>query len=347
MPALICAWREGICPWPACSTWPMTTCSTCSGSTPARSSAAPIASPPSSVASQRGEAAAHLADRGARAAEDHGLGHGGARLLCRSWLRMGSGNGDRRAAGGPDIVPAHADIRNRPGRTHSDADTIAIGVFDGEGPPPDAPAEVGELLASGEARRSFKSLALTHAEGKRWLVVGLGAPTDFSAERARVAAAVACARAREISTRTLCWELPAGATRRPAGIAAALVEGTILGDYRFDSHKSTPAGADADEDGPPKHLERLIVAAPTGSRRRSPRRRCWRGGQSRARPAEPARQRPHADGARRVREGARARSRGRVGAGRGARRDRRPRHGRVRGGRPGLRRGAGADHDQV
>ena len=26
IPALICAWREGICPWPACSTWPMITC---------------------------------------------------------------------------------------------------------------------------------------------------------------------------------------------------------------------------------------------------------------------------------------------------------------------------------
>ena len=22
IPALICAWREGIWPWPACSTWP-------------------------------------------------------------------------------------------------------------------------------------------------------------------------------------------------------------------------------------------------------------------------------------------------------------------------------------
>ena len=27
MPALIWAWREGIWPWPACRTWPMTTCS--------------------------------------------------------------------------------------------------------------------------------------------------------------------------------------------------------------------------------------------------------------------------------------------------------------------------------
>src|SRR3954449_9285663 len=51
MPALICAWREGIWPWPAWRTCPMTTCWTCSGSTPARSSAALIAMLPSSVAS--------------------------------------------------------------------------------------------------------------------------------------------------------------------------------------------------------------------------------------------------------------------------------------------------------
>ena len=51
MPPLIWAWREGICPWPACRTWPKTTCSTCSGSTPERSSAASITWPPRSVAS--------------------------------------------------------------------------------------------------------------------------------------------------------------------------------------------------------------------------------------------------------------------------------------------------------
>ena len=49
MPALICAWREGICPTPAWSTWPITTCCTCSGATSARSSAAPMAMPPRSV----------------------------------------------------------------------------------------------------------------------------------------------------------------------------------------------------------------------------------------------------------------------------------------------------------
>ncbi len=52
IPALICAWREGIWPWPAWSTWPMTTCWTVSGATSARSSAALIAVAPSSVASR-------------------------------------------------------------------------------------------------------------------------------------------------------------------------------------------------------------------------------------------------------------------------------------------------------
>ncbi len=148
----------------------------------------------------------------------------------------------------------------------SDADTIAIGIFDGDGAPPQAPAQVGELLASGEARSSFKSLALTHADGRRWLVVGLGAQDELSAERARVVASVAGRRAREISTRTLCWVLPTGATMAsgPDEIAAALVEGTILSDYSFDTHKSAPAGEDGDADGPPKHLERLIVSGPDG-----------------------------------------------------------------------------------
>src|SRR3954453_10095467 len=51
IPPLIWACREGTWPWPACRTWPNTTCSTCSGATSARSSAPRIAVPPSSIAS--------------------------------------------------------------------------------------------------------------------------------------------------------------------------------------------------------------------------------------------------------------------------------------------------------
>ena len=66
MPPLIWAWREGICPWPACRTWPKITCWTCSAPTPERSSAASIAMPPSSGASSE-ERAPPILPTGVRA----------------------------------------------------------------------------------------------------------------------------------------------------------------------------------------------------------------------------------------------------------------------------------------
>jgi leucyl aminopeptidase len=139
----------------------------------------------------------------------------------------------------------------------SDADTIVLGVFDGDGVPEHAPAELGALLASGEARTAYKSLALAHASGKRWLLVGLGERASFTPERARVAATAVRDRARELSSVSLCWEAPRESALEVAG---ALVEGTILSDYRFERHKSAPAeAADATR---PKSLERLILSAP-------------------------------------------------------------------------------------
>jgi len=149
----------------------------------------------------------------------------------------------------------------------TEADTVVVGLLEGEEPRADAgglvPDPVGELLASGEAQRSFKALALTHAEGKRWLTVGLGARKDFTPERARIAAAIARERARELSTRVLCWEVPAagGGDDASAAVAGALVEGTILADYSFDLHKSKSAKAGGREgDSKPKHLDGLIVS---------------------------------------------------------------------------------------
>src|SRR5438045_201481 len=45
------------------------------------------------------------------------------------------------------------------------ADTIALGVFEGEELGQPAPPELSALVASGEARSSFKALALAHAGG--------------------------------------------------------------------------------------------------------------------------------------------------------------------------------------
>jgi leucyl aminopeptidase len=150
----------------------------------------------------------------------------------------------------------------------TDADTIAIAVFEEDAAPSAEPQQVGELLASGEAGRSFKSLAVTHAGGRRWLIVGLGKRHEFTPERARVAAAVARERAREISTKVLCWQVPAGVVGQTGRVhnetVAALVQGTMLADYSFDSHKSqasnTLRGASKqDSEAKPKHLEGLIL----------------------------------------------------------------------------------------
>jgi len=133
------------------------------------------------------------------------------------------------------------------------ADTIAIAVFGDEGVAHDTPGgELGALLDSGEAKRGYKKLALTHADGLRWLLVGMGRREELDAERARVVAALAHGRAVELGAQTLCWELP---HHVGDDIAAALVEGTALAAYRFARYKST--GGDEDGNG----LKALIVSA--------------------------------------------------------------------------------------
>jgi leucyl aminopeptidase len=141
----------------------------------------------------------------------------------------------------------------------SAADTIAVGLFDGDRPrvggSGELPPAAAELLASGEARATFRALALAHADGRRWLLVGLGGRGDFTPERARVVAAAVHERALELATRTLCWQAPIA---DDLDVCAALVEGTALADYRFERYKSA---APESADGAPKQLRELIVAA--------------------------------------------------------------------------------------
>jgi leucyl aminopeptidase len=140
------------------------------------------------------------------------------------------------------------------------ADTVAIGIFEGEAPPADLPDEAKELISGGEARGAAKACAVAHAAGKRWLLVGLGKREGFTAERARTAAAGAHGRALELSTKSLCWQTPEGTGD---GFAAALTEGTALADYRFDRFRTAPA----EEGAAPKHIAELIVSAPDAADR--------------------------------------------------------------------------------
>jgi leucyl aminopeptidase len=131
------------------------------------------------------------------------------------------------------------------------ADTIVVGVFEDEGIAHDtADRALGALLEAGEARPRFRHLAQTHADGRRWIVMGLGARDAFDPERARIAAALALSRARELGARAVCWELPHHVTDAHAG---ALVEGTLLAAYDYTAWKSEAPETPA--------VERLMVSA--------------------------------------------------------------------------------------
>jgi leucyl aminopeptidase len=133
------------------------------------------------------------------------------------------------------------------------ADTRVVGLFEGESP---AEPSVRRLVDFGEAKAGLEKVALGHepAPGggeRRVLVAGLGKREEFGPERARVAAAAAAARAKELGTVSLSWAAPDG-----DGVAGALVEGTLLRLYAFDRFKSK-RNADSD-DG----IESLEIAGP-------------------------------------------------------------------------------------
>jgi leucyl aminopeptidase len=127
------------------------------------------------------------------------------------------------------------------------ADTIAVGVFEGKAISHDVDGVLQGLVDSGEARPGLRKLALAHAGGRRYILVGLGKRDDFDAERARVAAAAVAGRAKELGTRVLCWELPHHTE------APGFVEGTVLAAYEYRAHKSK------DDDDP--RIDELIVSA--------------------------------------------------------------------------------------
>src|SRR5690349_8673375 len=117
------------------------------------------------------------------------------------------------------------------------ADTIAVGVFDGESIPHDVDGVLQGLVDSGEARTALRRVAVAHAGGRRYVLAGLGRRDEFDAERARIAAAAVAGRARELGTRVLCWELPHHVD------APGFVEGTVLAAYEYRPYKT------GDDDG--------------------------------------------------------------------------------------------------
>jgi leucyl aminopeptidase len=123
----------------------------------------------------------------------------------------------------------------------TEADTRVVGLFEDE--TPDDPA-LRPLVESGEAKGKLRKVAVAHEEGRRVIAAGLGKRDEFDAERARVAAAAAAGRARELGAKSLSWSAPAGDR-----VGGALVEGTMLKLYRFDRFKSSSEDDDEARDG--------------------------------------------------------------------------------------------------
>src|SRR3954470_16617467 len=146
-------------------------------------------------------------------------------------------------------MPQIAVSARRGAPEETSADTRVIGLFEGDSLP-EGPLRA--LSDSGEASGKARKLAVAHEEdgARRVIVVGLGKRDSFDAEAARVAAAVAAGRARDLSASSLSWAAPPG-----GGVAGALVEGTLLALYKFDRFKSS--GSDDEESS--RRIESLEV----------------------------------------------------------------------------------------
>ena len=126
--------------------------------------------------------------------------------------------------------------------TDSDADTLVLGLFEGESL--EHPA-ARALVDSGEAKGGLRKVAVTHDDGgRRVIVAGLGKRGELDHEKTRVAAGAAAQRARELGAKALAWAAPEG-----TGAPAPIVEGTLLALYEFKQFKSSGGDGDEDADG--------------------------------------------------------------------------------------------------
>jgi leucyl aminopeptidase len=118
----------------------------------------------------------------------------------------------------------------------TDADTRVCGLFEGGSlTDPDLQA----LVDAGEAKAQLKRLCVTHEDDpsggrRRVIIAGLGKENEFGADKARVAAAAAVTRAKELGAESLSWAVP-----DIEGAVTGIVQGTLLCLYEFDRFKSS------------------------------------------------------------------------------------------------------------
>ena len=142
-------------------------------------------------------------------------------------------------------LPIEVTVRQGDPR-ETDADTRICGLYDG-GSLTDP--DLQRLVDSGEAKGTLKRVCVTHEDTpdggrRRVILAGLGKEDEFTAEKARVAAAAAATRAKELGAESLSWVVP-----EKEGGAQGVVEGTLLALYTFDRLKSSKDEDDDSDDG--------------------------------------------------------------------------------------------------
>jgi leucyl aminopeptidase len=128
-----------------------------------------------------------------------------------------------------------------------DTPLLALGTWEGES----LPREVASLLEDGDWSGKWKQTLVLYPRGalpaRRLLLVGLGKRAQISADRLREAGALAGRRARELRVERYMFGLPTVEGLMLRAGAQALVEGSLLGLYRFQEFK-TGLGPDDEQE---------------------------------------------------------------------------------------------------
>ncbi len=136
----------------------------------------------------------------------------------------------------------------------ADADLIIVNLFQGVTMPGGATGAVdralagaiSDVIAAGDFTGKSGETLVLYTRGAipapRVLVVGLGEAGKFDGRAARTAAAAAARKARELGVKRVATIVHGAGIggMEPATAAAALVEGTRLGLYRYAGHRSQP-----------------------------------------------------------------------------------------------------------
>ncbi|HZY45501.1 MAG TPA: leucyl aminopeptidase [Anaerolineae bacterium] len=138
------------------------------------------------------------------------------------------------------------------------ADAIIVNLFEGIAVPAGASGAVdkalsgaiSEVIRANDFRGKLNEVTVIYTRGTipaaRVIVIGLGQVADFSLERIRQAAATAAKKARELGCKSIASTAHGAGTGQvdPALAAQAVVEGTLLGLYRWRTNHTEPVDRD-------------------------------------------------------------------------------------------------------